>query len=143
MKSVLRNSKGKQIKKRGNKRGKRNSAKNVIKSIIFSGFNPNGYKSKITTIKKFIRETKSSIITMQETKCSHPGQINLDGFYTYEHLRTKKEGGGIALCAYKDLQPTFISDGGEGVEALTVDIHLKEISISVLSAYGPQESDSL
>ena len=49
----------------------------------------------------------------------------------------------MALSAHKDLQPTFISDGGEGVEAITVDIHLKEISISVISAYGPQESDAL
>ena len=49
----------------------------------------------------------------------------------------------MALCAHKDLQPTFISDGGEGVEAITVDIHLKEISISVISAFGPQESDAL
>ena len=80
---------------------------------------------------------------MQETKCSHPGQINLHGYYTYEHLRTKKEGGGVALSAHKDLQPTFISDGGDGVEAITVDVHFKDISISVISAYGPQESESL
>ena len=114
-----------------------------MKSLIFAGFNPNGYKSKVTTIKKFIRETKSAIVTMQETKCSQVGQINLDGFHTYEHIRSNKEGGGVALSACKDLQPTFISDGGEGVEAITVDIHLKEISISVISAYGPQESDCI
>ena len=62
---------------------------------------------------------------MQETKCSQVGQISLDGFYTYEHVRTNKEGGGVALSAHKDLQPTFISDGGKGVEAIPVDIHLK------------------
>ena len=43
----------------------------------------------------------------------------------------------------KYLCPTFVSDGGEKVEALTVDIHLKDITISVTSAYGPQESDSI
>ena len=80
---------------------------------------------------------------MQETKCSQAGQINLDGFYTYEHIRTLNEGGGVALSACKDLQPTFISDGGEGIEALTVDIHLKQIAISVVSAYGPQEGDAI
>ena len=79
---------------------------------------------------------------MQETKCSQAGQISLDGFLTYEHLRSDKEGGGLALCARKELSPTFINDGGVEVEALTVNIHVKDISISVTSAYGPQESAS-
>ena len=126
-----------------NTRGKRNSAKSIIKSLIFSGFNPKGFKSKITTIRKLVRDSNSSIVTMQETKCNQVGQINLDGFYTYEHIRSHKEGGGVALCARKELKPTFINDGGDEVEAITVNIHLKDISISVTSAYGPQESDSL
>ena len=90
-----------------------------------------------------MRETNSSIVTMQETKCNQVGQISLDGFYTYEHLRSQKEGGGVALCARKDLSPTFVSDGGDNVEAITVNIHLKGITISVTSAYGPQESDNI
>ena len=53
-----------------------------------------------------------------------------------------KEGGGVALCARKDLSPTFVSDGGDNFEAVTVNIHLKGITISVTSAYGPQESDN-
>ena len=34
---------------------------------------------------------------MQETKCNHFGQLNLEGYYAYEHLRSKKEGGGVAI----------------------------------------------
>ena len=52
----------------------------------------------------------------------------------------KKEGGGVALSALKELQCAFISDGGDGVEALTVDIHAKNVTLSLVSAYGPQES---
>ena len=141
MKNILNQLKEIPIKKRKNTRGKRNSVKSILKSLIFSGFNPNGIKRKMTTVKKFIRETNSSIVTMQETKSNQVGQIHLDGFYTYEHIRTNKQGGGVALGAHKDLQPTFISDGGEGVEAIAVDIHLKELSITVISAYGPQEGD--
>ena len=63
---------------------------------------------------------------MQETKVSNPGQIKLDGFVVYEHTRTEKEGGGLAICALKDLNPACIRDGGETVEALTVNIHVKE-----------------
>ena len=98
-------------------------------------------RSKWTTIKKPIRDTKSAVITMQETKCSQVGQMNLDGYYTYEHLRSEeKKGGGVALSALKELQSALISDGGDGVEALTVDIHVKNMTISVVSAYSPQES---
>ena len=38
--------------KRKNKRGKQNNAKSVVKSLIFAGFNPDGAKSKMTSIKK-------------------------------------------------------------------------------------------
>ena len=61
-------------------------------------------------------------------------------FLTYEHLRCKGEGGGLAFIARKDLNPAFVRDGGEEVEALTVDIHVKKMTISCTTAYGPQES---
>ena len=115
----------------------------MIKSLVFSGFNPNGAKSKLTTIRKLVRESNSAIVTIQETKCSQIGQIQLDGFYTYENIRSNKGGGGVALSARKELRPAFVNDGGEEVEAITVDIHMKDISISVTSAYGPQESDPI
>ena len=111
-----------------------------LKKVIFSGFYPNGAKSKWTTIKKFIRDTESSVITMQETKCTQVGLINLDGYYTYEHVRSNKEGGGIAISALKQLHPAFVSNGGEEAEALTIDIHVQNMAITITSAYGPQES---
>ena len=104
-----------------NKRGKRKYAQNILRSLLFIGFNPYGVKSKWTTIKKLIRDTNSAVITMKETKCSQYGQINLK----YEHLLSTKEGGGVAKSVVKELQPAFISDWGVGVEALTVNIHIK------------------
>ena len=80
---------------------------------------------------------------MQETKCNIEGKLKLDGFLTYEHLRCKGEGGGLAVIARQDLNPAFVRDGGEKVEALTIDIHVKTMTISCTTAYGPQESDSL
>ena len=133
---------GNRILKTKNKRGKRNSAKPFLKTIILSGFNPNGAKSKWTTIKKFIRDTQSAVITMQETKCTQLGLVNLDGYYTYEHIRSNKEGGGIAISALKQLQPAFISNGGEDAEALTIDIHVQKMAITITTAYGPQESSN-
>ena len=65
--------------------------------------------------------------------------INIDGYVTYEHTRTE-EGGGMSLSALTELRPAFVKYGGEAVEALTVNIHLKQITISCNTAYGPQES---
>ena len=123
-----------------NKRGKRNSAKSVIKSLIFAGMNPDGAKSKFTTIKKLIRESNATVIAMQETKVTNPGQIKFDGYYTYEHTRKNGDGGGVALSAIKELNPVYVCDGGEHTEAVTIDIHLKTMAISVTSAYGPQNN---
>ena len=80
---------------------------------------------------------------MQETKCSQAGQFNLDGYFTYELVRSNAEGGGVAISALKVLQPVFVSDGGYTVEALTIDIHSQNMAISVTSAYGPQESANI
>ena len=49
----------------------------------------------------------------------------------------------MALSALKSLQPAFISNGGDAAEAITVDIHVKNMTITVTSAYGPQESASV
>ena len=111
-----------------------------MKTLILTGLNPNGAKSKWTTIKKLIRETHSSIVTMQETKCSQAGQLKLDGYFTYENIRSNREGGGVSISALKGLNPALVSDGGKHVEALTIDIYVKNMTISVTSAYGPQES---
>ena len=103
----------------------------MVKSLIFAGFNPDGAKSKMTSIKKLIRETKATIVTMQETKYIQSGHMKFEGFHTYEHLRSIKDGGGVALSVLKDLNPSYVCDGGEEVEALTVDIHLRNMEVSV------------
>ena len=132
--------KNSRISKLKHKRGKRNSAKSAIKSLIFAGMNPDGAKSKFTTIKKLIRESKATVIAMQETKLNNPGQIKFDGYYIYEHNRKNRDSGGVALSALKELNPVYVCGGGENAEAVTIDIHLKTMAISVTSAYGPQNN---
>ena len=97
--------------------------KGVEKHLIFGELNPDGAMSKLTTIRKVIRELGVSVWMMQETKLSQPGKLKFDGFVTYEHLRCEKEGGGIALSALKELKPALVRDGGDNIEALTVNIH--------------------
>ena len=49
--------------------GKRKSAKSVERNLIFVGVNPDGARGKWGTIKKAVRDTAASVLTMQETKC--------------------------------------------------------------------------
>ena len=90
-------------KRKLNRRGKRKSANIVEKQLTFGGVNPDGAKGKWGTIKKAVRDSGASVWMMQETKCQSAGSLKLDGFFVYEHTRTNSEGGGLALCAKKEL----------------------------------------
>ena len=54
----------------------------------------------------------------------------------------KTAGGGILLAIVKDLSPALVRDGGHHVEAITVDINVKKMQITCVTAYGPQEKDT-
>ena len=84
---------------------------------------------------------------MQETKSNQVKHLKHEGFVVYEKVREyfkkgdKKEGGGVAIAAKLELNPALISEGEGNVEALTIDIHTKNITISCTSAYGPQKKE--
>ena len=88
-------------------RGKRKSVRSLEKEVIFGGLNPDGAMSQITTIRKAMRDLGVSVWMMQETKISQAGKLKFDGFVTYEHLRSEKDGGGLALSAVKELNPAL------------------------------------
>ena len=46
------------------------------------------------------------------------------------------------MAIMQELSPAFVRDGGHYVEALTVDITVKQMQIACTTAYGPQEKDS-
>ena len=125
-------------------RGKRKCIKKYNKSLRLLGVNAAGLKSKFTSFKKVLEDLKPSVFFMQETKFQDEGHIKLDEYIVYEHLRKKeKAGGGLALGCLKDLNPCLVSEGGENVEVISIDIFLKSIKIRCCAAYGPQEGDSI
>ena len=125
------------------RRGKRNSSKSYTKSFKWVGNNIAGAKSKWPSVKRWIRMKSPAILTLQETKFQVAGRHTLDGYFVYEHLRSEKTaGGGIFMAVVKELNPSLVRDGGDDVEALTVDINVKKMQISCSTAYGPQEKDS-
>ena len=126
------------------RRGKRKTAKVVNKSLIFAGVNPAGARAKWNTWRKVIRQSQASVWTLQETQCTQLNSLKMDDldFIIYEKVRETKGGGGVAIAAKKDLNPVLISEGDKDVEAITIDIHPKNMVISCISSYGPQLKDN-
>ena len=83
--------KAKPFSTKKHRRGKRNSVKLFTKPFKWLGNNIAGAKSKWSSVKRWICMKNPSILSLQETKFKTAGKHNLDGYYTYEHLRTKKQ----------------------------------------------------
>ena len=127
------------------RRGKRKSAKRFKKSLRFMGVNAAGLKSKLASFKKVLSDLRLSVFLIEETKYKETGHLKVgNDFVIYELVRKSENGGGgLALGCLKDLNPCWVSEGNDQVEALSVDIFLKNIKIRCCVAYGPQESDNV
>ena len=124
------------------RRGKRNSLKLISTDFRWVGNNIAGAKSKWASVQRWVCNKSPSILSLQETKFQVHGKHKLQGYITYEHLRTEKiAGGGLLLAIKKDLSPALVRDGGSDVEALTVDIFVKKMQVTCITAYGPQENE--
>ena len=133
--------KTKSIKNRKVRRGKRNSAKTFHKSLRLLGVNSAGLKCKLTTFKKVLSELKPSIFFIEETKYKETGRIKLENYVIFELVRKSRDGGGLALGCVKDLQPVFVREGDDNVEALSVEISVRNMRIRCCVAYGCQETE--
>ena len=107
----------------------------------FLGVNAAGIRSKFNTFKKVITELKPSLFFLEETKVKDVGKIKLENYIIFELVRQDRGGGGLALGCDKDLNPVWVREGDDMVEALSVEIYLKEIKIRCCVAYGCQEND--
>ena len=126
------------------RRGKRRSLKRFKKSLRFLGVNAAGLKSKLLSFKKVLADLKPSVFFIQESKYKDAGQLKVgNNFIIYELLRENKSGGGLALGCAKDLNPAWVREGNDQVEALSVDIFPKNMKIRCCVAYGPQENDNI
>ena len=124
------------------RRGKRKSKKKFVKSIRFLGVNSAGLRPKLSTFKKVLKELKPAVFFVEETKYKEAGKLKIGNYEIFELVRESQDGGGgLALGCLKELQPAWVRQGDDQVEALSVDIFLKNIKIRCCVAYGCQETD--
>ena len=93
------------------------------------------------SLENLLKEENPSAIFLQETKLGRAGRIKTptsrNKYTWYELHRTEealkgKGGGGIALGVLNCLEPSWISEGDDNVEALTVEIWLEGFPIRLL-----------
>ena len=94
------------------------------------------------TFKKVLSELNPSVVLIEETKFKNVGKLKLQNYITFELVRQSRDGGGgLALGCAKELQPAWVREGDDQVEALSVDIFVKSMKIRCCVAYGCQETD--
>ena len=131
------------LKKVKNKRGKRKSAKTYDKSLRLLGVNAAGLKSKLTSFRKVLTSLLPSVFFIEETKYKDVGKLKVENYVIFELTRKNKDGGGLALGCSKDLQPVLLREGDDNVEALSVEIFVKDMRIRCCIAYGCQENETV
>jgi uncharacterized protein YheU (UPF0270 family) len=122
------------------RRGRRSKTKDLSKSMRFLGVNANGLKPRLITFKKVLSELKPSVFFVEESKFKDEGQLKIENYVIFEQTReTRDGGGGLALGCVKELNPVLVRKGDE-VEAMSVDIFVRSMTIRCCVGYGCQET---
>ena len=110
----------------------------------FLGVNAAGLRSKLTSFYKVVSDLKPSVFFIKETKFQDIGKLKLQNYIIYEFVRQNRDGGGgLALGCDKDLNPAWVREGDDQVEAISVEICLKNMKIRCCNAYGCQENENV
>ena len=141
--TIFSNSRRKRIRR------KKNRIMEKEHSLKLLGNNANSLVAKMESLENILVSENPSAIFLQETKLGRAGRIKTktSSKYTwYELHRTNraekgKHGGGLALGVLNVLEPSWISEGDDSIEALTVEIWVEGFPIRLLCGYGPQEND--
>ena len=106
--------------------------------------NTAGLKSKLTSFKKVLNDLQPAVFFLEETKYQESGRLKIgNNFHIYELIRQDSKGGGLALGCLKELNPVWVREGNDLVEALSVEIFFRNIKVRCCLAYGPQENSSI
>ena len=113
------------------------------------GNNVDGLLKKLESLENLLVSEKPSVLCFQETKLGRSGRIKTSSSknYTWYELHRSKDaekgeqGGGLVIGVFNELKPSWISEGDNNAEALTVEIWVEGFPLRIICAYGPQEYD--
>ena len=113
------------------------------------GRNANGLFQKLESIENVLCVETPSVVFLQETKMGTPHRIKTPSSKNYtlyelqRIVRAEKgeNGGGFAIVVLSELEPSWISEGDDDTEVITVEIWLGGFPVRLQCGYGPQEYD--
>ena len=124
---------------------KRNKkSKNENKKLKMVGLNCAGLSSKLHSFDNMLIDIQPGAFFLEETKMKRIGSIkteNSDKYQIFELVRKQSAGGGLVFGALHSLNPTWLGEGDDEVEWLSVEISPAGLKIRCVVGYGPQEGD--
>ena len=79
------------IQKKIERHGGKAAANSTSKSHkLFSTNGAGVIKGKVVSLKNEVKATCATVVTIQETHCTHKGRIQIEGIVVFEAIRTKK-----------------------------------------------------
>ena len=102
-----------------------------------------GIKAKLRSFEAVLKELKPTIWMLQETKLRPHERItcaSLSDYQVHYLSRQTSQGGGVALGVNKTVESTFVNEGVEDIEILSVKVILDKMPLRIITAYGPQEN---
>ena len=81
---------------------------------------------------------------IQETKLRKEGASKIDGYCSFDLVRSESGGGGVTILVENSLisDPVLIMKGDDSIEILVVEISLGIMKIRLISGYGPLENEN-
>ena len=103
--------------------------------------NCRGIKGKKDSLKEIVESINPDIIVLNETMYKKNEKTNLKTYKSYVSNREEKSGGGIEILVRKNIENKTIkiSEGGTGIEELTIRTESKKRAINIISLYGKIE----
>ena len=103
--------------------------------------NCRGIKGKKDSLKEIVESINPDIIVLNETMYKKNEKTNLKTYKSYVNNREEKSGGGIEILVRKNIENKTIkiSEGGTGIEELTIRTESKKRAINIISLYGKIE----
>ena len=128
------------------KRCQKRKSKLISTTLKIFAANAAGIKSKYKSFENVLTSLKPQIFMLQETKLTVNEVIKCEAskdFQVYYLNRQNRQGGGLAVGIENNIESTLIREGDDNIEALSIQIILKQLPVRIIVGYGPQENDNI
>ena len=86
------------------------------------------------SLKSKVDKFNAGCVFIQETKLYSKGQVNIDGFTPFEHVRKTRRGGGLLLLICKSFDPVLVYEGDDDTELIVAQGVIGKIKVRFINA---------